>query len=609
MGHNMLSANKITPEQRQIIEYPIDKNDLYVEAPAGHGKTSTAMLKAGEIAKSLIESPGQKVLVLTFSKMAVRQIDYEKQNHVPKFLHSKILIKTYHAFYFEIIRHYARYLGFEHTNLGLMTENERKALYLLFKVVHPGLDYSTFSYAQYLNAKVFPPEPITNNDKPNVISTAASFLENYHKREHRLGFVDFPYYTYRSLADSSFTCKLLAYKYPIIFLDEFQNTNDLQWTILRCFIQDVKLVAFADPNQTIHIFRGAGQVIEQFEKERKPVHKPLTVNFRNSSSLYFFAKGIASGRFDVPPPSNVIFHKMEIYRRDKWNLKFDIRKSFSKSIRSIAVLTKTNRDVSELSELLARQTLKTPSINHEVVADDFNSQDRENLVLSMFQLITTCNLKFLVGTASALSACSTSDANYMYYLSQAAEAEKCMPNVITSNPEVPGVLNARTILRSLNPIVEAGIPNSSEECWHRTKLVLQEIGKIQSLPSFCNAFDRVQKEWQLFYDRHSNPTLEKFLGYTLDQRRRKNFLEQRSYLKGVFIMTLHQSQGKQFDAVFIWKCNDGIIPHPEEIRDGNLTPSQYLLYVGITRARHLVRIYYEKNKYTQPSRLIQPYIS
>lgn len=77
----MFSPNDLTQEQRDIILCPLDR-DLYVEAPAGHGKTTTAMLKAAEIAKGLVESPKKRTLVLTFSKMAVRQIDYEKQQLV-----------------------------------------------------------------------------------------------------------------------------------------------------------------------------------------------------------------------------------------------------------------------------------------------------------------------------------------------------------------------------------------------------------------------------------------------------------------------------------------------------------------------------------------------
>jgi DNA helicase-2/ATP-dependent DNA helicase PcrA len=608
MAHNMLSAINITPEQRRIIEYPLDKHDLYVEAPAGHGKTSTAMLKAGEIAKSLADEPKKQVLILTFSKMAVRQIDYEKRQQVQKPLHSKILIQTYHAFYFDLIRHYARYLGFEHSEFSLLTREERKALYLLFDVTHPGLDFQSFSYSQYLNSGICAPEPVAEDMPHELINPAATFFENYHKQEQRLGFEDYPYYVYRILADSSFVCNLLSYKYPVIFLDEFQNTNDLQWTILKCFNSNLRLVVFADPNQTIHGFRGAGHVIDQFKKERKPHSIPLTTNFRNSSSLYAFAKGIATGKFDGPPPKNVSFHKMEIYKKDKWSLKFDILKAFKRSIRSIAVLTKENKEVAAISDLLSRKTTKTPVIPHEVVTSDFSKQDRENVVLALFQLLTTCDIRYLIGVASTLSACAGGNANYLYYLKQAIEEGKCTPQSIASNKNVPGSKNARVVLKSIRPFLEANRPKSPEEVWKRMELVLDGLGKIQSIPNLENSYKRLRSAWELFLCQQGEINFETYMHRILSQRRRQNFLEQRSYLKGVFVMTLHQSQGKQFDAVLIWRCNEGIIPHYNEIQNDDCEPSQYLLYVGVTRARHEVHFYYEQNEYYQPSRLIQPYL-
>ena len=135
------------------------------------------------------------------------------------------------------------------------------------------------------------------------------------------------------------------------------------------------------------------------------------------------------------------------------------------------------------------------------------------------------------------------------------------------------------------------------------------LGQIRSIPDLSMAYARVKEEWDTLTDRQGVPSLETYMHHVMAQRRRQNFLEQRSYLRGIFVMTLHQSQGKQFDAVFIWHCNDGIIPHPEEIRNGDTSPSQYLLYVGITRARHLVCIYYEQNQNVQPSRLIKPFIA
>jgi DNA helicase-2/ATP-dependent DNA helicase PcrA len=609
----MFSQKDLSPEQLDIIKYQLH-HDLYVEAPAGYGKTSTAMLKAGEVAKRLVDSPHQRVLVLTFSKMAVRQIDEEKQQHVLKTLHSRIVIKTYHAFYFDLIRHYAHYLGFEHSHFDLLTPQERKALYDLFCVSHRGLEYEAFSYAQYLDAAICAPMPIDGHPSCELVQAAASLLQDYHKQEHRLGFEDFPYYAYRILADSSFICHLLASKYPFIFLDEFQNTNDLQWTILKRLIPEVKLVVFADPKQTIHVFRGAGKVIERFKEERNPHPIPLTENFRNPASLYAFAQGIATGKFDALPPENVSFHRFRLYEKEKWNLKFhiqELRKVSGSSVRSIAILTKENKQVAELSDFLGRKTEKTPAICHQVVSDDFRVQDEENIVLSLFQLIYTCDLHHLTVLASALAAGACGNSNYPFYLGQAFKSGQCRPDVIARKNECPGAKNASAVLKILQPFVQAGVPGGPQEAWQRTERVIEDLSRIRSIPNLTQVCACLKNEWILLSSSKGLLSPQTYLRHLMAKRRRQNFLEQRSYAHGIFVMTLHQSQGKQFDAVFIWRCNDGIIPHPDEINKGDTSPSQHLLYVGITRAKRFgfVRIYYEQNDHVQPSRLIQPFLS
>ena len=180
--------------------------------------------------------------------------------------------------------------------------------------------------------------------------------------------------------------------------------------------------------------------------------------------------------------------------------------------------------------------------------------------------------------------------------------------MITKRNGIPGIRNARTVLGVLAQVLGAGSLSGLEGAWELTGQVLRGFERIRSIPDLSKAFDRVEGNWGLLAARQGTPSMEGYIRHVMAERRRRNFLEQRSYLRGVFLMTLHQSQGKQFDAVFIWRCNDGIVPHPEEIRMGDTSPSQQLLYVGITRARHLVRIYYEENQHAQPSQLIRPFI-
>ena len=65
--------------------------------------------------------------------------------------------------------------------------------------------------------------------------------------------------------------------------------------------------------------------------------------------------------------------------------------------------------MAELSDFLGRKTEKTPSIPHEVISDNFSAQDQENVILALFQLMATCDLRYLVGLASTLSACATGE--------------------------------------------------------------------------------------------------------------------------------------------------------------------------------------------------------
>ena len=60
-------------------------------------------------------------------------------------------------------------------------------------------------------------------------------------------------------------------QYPLIILDEFQDTNEDEWRFIRALTRHSQVLALADPEQRIYEFRGASALrIQEFEDIFRP---------------------------------------------------------------------------------------------------------------------------------------------------------------------------------------------------------------------------------------------------------------------------------------------------------------------------------------------------
>lgn len=76
----------------------------------------------------------------------------------------------------------------------------------------------------------------------------------------------------------------------------------------------------------------------------------------------------------------------------------------------------------------------------------------------------------------------------------------------------------------------------------------------------------------------------------------------------ITLMSIHRSKGLEFDAVFLVGANDGVIPH---VKSMDMGEERRLFYVGLTRARDILRLSYVERGATgagvtsmEPSRFI-----
>jgi len=84
----------------------------------------------------------------------------------------------------------------------------------------------------------------------------------------------------------------LQARYDVVLVDEFQDTDPIQWEILqRAFHGHVTLVLIGDPKQAIYAFRGA-DVVSYLQAVREATVRTLGTNFRTDEALLEALDGV-----------------------------------------------------------------------------------------------------------------------------------------------------------------------------------------------------------------------------------------------------------------------------------------------------------------------------
>ena len=67
----------------------------------------------------------------------------------------------------------------------------------------------------------------------------------------------------------------------------------------------------------------------------------------------------------------------------------------------------------------------------------------------------------------------------------------------------------------------------------------------------------------------------------------------------VRIMSIHKSKGLEFPVVFLVDAVEGNMPHRKAVMDADIQEERRLFYVGMTRAKDKLYLYYAKERYGQ----------
>lgn len=300
-------------DEKQLEVIFSDANKLIVEAPAGCGKTKTIISKiAYIIASNELPNP-KKILALTFSVNAAYKMKKDVSEELPKMIdvdkvqplkvNDKVYISNYHGFARHILNLYG-YLIHENLRninffdsvddsdmekiyqlgIGLSLEQSREISDFNQAVKEINIDYIKSNFSRYI--EIINETFIPNNMIPyNAILILA--IELFNKFSNVKKF----YQGY----------------FPVIIVDEFQDTNILSWNLLKSLISEKTNVIFmGDSLQRIYGFIGAiPNLMASAENYYKMVKIELNKNYRfkDNAEMLILDKNIRSNAEDIIHPN------------------------------------------------------------------------------------------------------------------------------------------------------------------------------------------------------------------------------------------------------------------------------------------------------------------
>ena len=344
---------KLTEKQLKIMDA---EGHLLVTGGPGSGKTTVSILKAAQIAEhDLLRE--QKVLFLSFARATVSRVveAIEHEQKIPYEQKSRIHVDTYHSFFWRILRAHGYLVGLPR-NLDILTP-PKEAI---------ALSAIRSSYAA--NSKLSDAEIAEKCEKENVERCRLALEAG------RVCFALFAQYTGEILHGSDRIRKLISTRYPVIILDEFQDTNAEQWRVVEALGLHSSLCALADPEQRIYDWIGADpERLNHFKAAFRPMAVDLsTENHRNvETDIAAFGNDILKGNFRREPYSGVNIVRYPLNENQAFSslitTTYQARERLMNSDRknwSLAILVPTKKMVRIVSDIFRRPLGRLTAIPH-----------------------------------------------------------------------------------------------------------------------------------------------------------------------------------------------------------------------------------------------------
>ena len=532
-------------------------------AGPGAGKTHVALVKAQQQVASGSLKPGQKVLFLSFARPTVARILEKATELVSQEELKHLEINTYHGFAWSILRSHGYLL------------NTTRAITLL-----P------------------PPEAAAHFSDIDAGAREQEMLRLF-KEEGRLHFDLFARLVAQLLQRSSRLASIYCDAYPMVILDEFQDTNADEWAMIRQLGKYSRLIALGDPDQRIYEFRGADpRRLGEFVEALQPGSFDFTgENHRsNGTDITVFGNDLLTDQNRGKEYTHVKIVRYGFRRnqsphfRAKTEVLAALRRLRHEANTSVSVLVPSKAFMLQFSQYLSSDLDGLPALRHDVAMDAESPALAANVIAVLLEGGPTAALASRLVTALHTHIRGRSGNK------APAQAEMDLAGAIgtyMSTGKIRGK-NRELVISECQRIAglraDLRLSGSPEADWSDVR----ELIATSAAPQVA----RVAEDARFLRLLHKGSALRTALsemwratgGYVgaetalRDALLQEHFVAAQKEWRGLHLMTIHKAKGKEFDEVVIYEgtFSGRIVATNADAR--RIAQSRLALRVAVTRA-------------------------
>ena len=568
---------------------------LLILAGAGSGKTKTITARVAYLIANGI--PPSSILTLTFTNKAAAEMRQRALSLIQEEITYPPLLCTFHKFGLLFLKHHMQEIG-RSNNFVIIDTDDKKRILKSFDIDLP-VPMVAAEISRYKNNLISPEEAITAAQMPNYKKISKIYLqyETYLTQNNLVDFDDLLILPYKILEQNETLCKEVSQKYQYILVDEYQDTNNLQFKLLEKLTSThSNICVVGDDDQSIYGWRGANiKNILEFD-QHFPTAKviKLTKNYRSTASILKTANEL------IEHNRNRLGKELESTKEEGKAVEFihfddenaeartiaeRVRKLISEGVdpKEIAVLYRINALSRSIEEGLNRA-----GVPYKMVGGlKFYERAEVKDVIAYLRIITNphddFSLRRIINKPKRGLGKATLDK-----LTKLAYDNNCsMFDVCQSHGDALAAQISKKAFGTIMDFFEQ-IKTIREMLEERTYDLIDNIEDrfairefYEQMPDGSDRVLNIDEFYGLYRDfviQNPDATLENFLN-DITLQSDQDQIDERS----IAIMSIHASKGLEFDHLFVIGLEEGFFPLTGDGCD--IEEERRLGYVAITRAR------------------------